>query len=455
MGTGEGEVAPVRSTGRTAVACGVDIGSTNIKIVAMDADGHVVARASRPTPRGARTPSIDAAALFRSIEQMIVALCAETLEVHAICAAGVGEDGVLVDSALAPLTEALAWFDPRRQSVFRSLRPRLHADDTFDAETDPVRTLVGWRWARAQPSGGDAAHWIALADYAGVVWSGRPYLSDTLASRTAAWRSRDRTWASDRVDLTLGSADLLPVVVRTGDVVGDLRSPLLRDSGALARDAIVVAGGHDHPIGGWGVDQIAPGAVLDSMGTAEVVVIQSPRKGAKRHDYVDVAPGIRSTGTTLLRVEELARNVAWASQDPAVAAQIHAILTDELRPLAVLDSGYFVPGRRGGGRPSYSLDAPRDPRARASAVLGALALAGRDAVDAVRKDASEPTEVRLAGGWVHSPGWVRIKTDVNGYSTTPVYEPEVTAVAAALLGAHARGWTPNPSIVFGGSAVRF
>jgi predicted NBD/HSP70 family sugar kinase len=40
---------------RTHVSCGVDIGSTNIKVVAVRADGTVVARHSRPTPGSATT----------------------------------------------------------------------------------------------------------------------------------------------------------------------------------------------------------------------------------------------------------------------------------------------------------------------------------------------------------------------------------------------------------------
>ncbi|NKF33363.1 hypothetical protein HER21_43850, partial [Pseudomonas sp. BGM005] len=57
--------------------------------------------------------------------------------------------------------------------------------------------------------------------------------------------------------------------------------------------AIVVAGGHDHPIGGWAADQLSPGAVLDSMGTAEVVVAQSREGRIDRRNHVEVAPGIR------------------------------------------------------------------------------------------------------------------------------------------------------------------
>jgi sugar (pentulose or hexulose) kinase len=453
-------MAFVANTARIPVVCGVDIGTTNAKVIALDASGSVVARASRPTPRDADGLWIDALALFATIEQMVLEVCGDRYQVHAISAAGVGEDGVLVDSSLRPLTKALAWFDPRRQSIFRTLRPALRDDESFDSDSDPGRALVGWKWSRNQAGlvDVDAASWIALADLPGVMFTGTPFISDTLASRTGAWRSTDRAWAHDRVELTLGSAHLLPKVVPTGDVIGAVDSPTLRAAGVIASDAIAVAGGHDHPIGGWGVDQLIPGAVLDSMGTAEVIVLQSPLTGIARQHNVDVAPGIRSAGTTLLRVEELSRNVEWASQAPEVAASIRDLLAGTVAPEHVLDSGYFNPGTRGGGRPSYALDAPHDPLARASAVLGALARTGRDAIDAVSAAGATvsatpgtgtPARVLLAGGWVRSPGWVSIKATVNGYDTAAILEPEVTAVGAALLAAKARGWSLDPAVALG------
>jgi sugar (pentulose or hexulose) kinase len=457
----------VAGIARTPVVCGVDIGTTNAKVVALDAAGTVVARVSRPTPRDANGLWIDAQALFETIEEMVIEACGTRYEVHAICAAGVGEDGVLVDSSLRPLTKALAWFDPRRQSIFRTLRPNLRDDASFDSESDPGRALVGWKWSRNQAAlvDVDTASWIALADLPGVMFTGSPFISDTLASRTGAWRSTDRAWAHDRVELTLGSEHLLPKVVPTGDAVGTVDSARLRAAGVIASDAIAVAGGHDHPIGGWGVNQLIPGAVLDSMGTAEVIVMQSPLTGIARQNNVDVAPGIRSAGTTLLRVEELSRNVEWASQAPEVAARIRDLLGGTVAPEDVLDSHYFNPGTRGGGRPSYALDAPHDPLARASAVLGALAYAGRDAIEAVSAMVDTATAastataagtpeapssgVLLAGGWVRSPGWVAIKATVNGYATAAVLEPEVTAVGAALLAAKARGWAVDPALALG------
>ncbi|WP_061782451.1 FGGY family carbohydrate kinase [Microbacterium hominis] len=438
---------------RVPVAVGIDIGSTNTKVVALTAEGGVVARASRPTRRLADDLSVDAAALVAAVEDMVVEVCGGGREAHALCVAGIGEDGILVDDDLAPLMPAMAWFDPRRQETFRRLRSDLVGDEGFDVDTDPVRTLVGWSWARAHAGADRAASWIALTDLPAVRWTGRRFLSDTLASRTAAWRSRDRAWDADRVALTLGDPGLLPPVVRTGDVVGPIISPVLRAAGVVAADAVAVAGGHDHPIGGWGVQLMVPGAILDSMGTAEVVVAQSAEVRGHGDDQVDVAPGIRSSGRTLLRVEELARNVQWASRDPDVARAIRHLLIGRVPPREVWDSGWFVPGRRGGGEPAYAPGAPTDPVARASAVLGALALSGRDAVDAVRRHVGGAAAVRVAGGWVRSPGWIAIKSAVNGFPTVPVLEPEVTAVGAALIAATARGWRPDPVDALGGFAT--
>lgn len=432
------------SSQRVDAVLGIDIGSTNLKVVALDAAGHVVARVRRATPRPADDPSIDAARLFDTIEEMAIEACAERYTVAAACAAGVGEDGVLVDAALHPLTRALAWFDPRRTELFNALRPVLGQADDVGTATDAARTLVGWAWARNQPHIERASSWLALTDYVACRWSGATFFSDTLASRTGAWRPRERTWDTSRVQATLGSTDLLPTVLRTGSIVGDLRSARLQHAGVLSQEARVVAGGHDHPLGGWGVHQLHPGAVLDSMGTAEVVVAQTPvPPPGPVPRAVDVSPGIHNaSGATVLRVEELARNMQWASQDPAVAHALNRLISGDAAPDGHLFSHAFLPGSAGGRPPSFAPHAPADPLSRASAVLGALAELGDRAITAVRTLSAPDAPVFTAGGWARSSGWIDAKQAVTGKVAHVIGEPEVTAVAAALLAARAVGWKP-------------
>jgi sugar (pentulose or hexulose) kinase len=425
---------------RTEVVCGIDIGSTNLKVVGLDRNGRVVARARQTTPRNPSDLSIDAQALLDAIEDMIIEACGTDYVVAAVASAGVGEDGVLVDSNRKPLGSALAWFDPRRTRLFETLEPHLPDSAGIGVTTNPSHTLIGWLWSSQQEQSGKASAWAAITDFASCCWSRTSFISDTLAARTAAWDVRTRTWLTDRVEMTLGSTELLPDVVRTGEPLGPLHSPRLDQAGVLTPNAMVIAGGHDHPIGGWGVDQLHPGAILDSMGTAEVVVAQSPTANVQRFTGCDIAPGILSPGTTLLTVTEFARNVQWISQDPAVAAAFQAIVAGTQAPDAYLHSHSFIPGGQGGVRPRYATDAPAAALSRASAVVGALARAGGAAIQSVASKMPPEAPVYVAGGWARSQGWIDIKKAVIGTDVHIIPEPEVTAVGAALLAAQAIDW---------------
>jgi sugar (pentulose or hexulose) kinase len=425
---------------RTEVVCGVDIGSTNLKVVALDRSGRVLARARQITPRDPSDLSIDALGLLDAIEDMIIEACGSEYIVAAVASAGVGEDGVLVDDDLRPLGRALAWFDPRRTRLFEALEPRLPASEVLGVTTNPSHTLIGWLWSCQQDAKGHASGWAAITDFAACYWTRKSFISDTLAARTAAWDVKARIWLTDRVEMTLGSTELVPDVIRAGEPIGPLQSPRLSQAGVLTPNAMVIAGGHDHPIGGWCVDQLHPGAILDSMGTAEVVVAQSPTANMRRSTGCDIAPGILSDGTTLLTVTEFARNVQWISQDPAVAAAFETIVAGTQAPDTYLHSDSFIPGGPGGVRPRYATDAPAAPLSRASAVVGALARAGGAAIQSVASKMPPGAPVYVAGGWARSQGWIEIKKAVIGTDVHIIPEPEVTAVGAALLAAQAIDW---------------
>lgn len=421
---------------RAPVALGVDIGSTNVKVAVVRMDGGVAARRSRPTPRDSSNLSVSALTLLDVLEDMIIDACGSEYGIQAVSIAGIGEDGVLVDQTLTPLVPAMAWFDTRRNALFGEIESKLPAASGIGVATDPSRTLTGWLWARQQPGTEAAFSWLALTDYVSSRWAATTFMSDTLAARTGAWDLGERKWNSERVVLCLGNPELLPPVCKTGEVIGKLRSLKLQAAGVVMDSAVVVAGGHDHPIGGWGVSQMHAGAVLDSMGTAEVVVAQSPVMALGRTD-IDVSPGIGNNASTLLCVQELSRNVSWASADKDVAVALRKIISGEQEPDSYLNSDCFVPGARGGVLPYYSAAAPSSALSRASAVAGALSRLGNEAVEAVARQLSEGAPIYCAGGWARSPGWIRLKQLLRNTEVKVICEPEVTAVGAALLAAAA------------------
>jgi xylulokinase len=146
-----------------------------------------------------------------------------------------------------------------------------------------------------------------------------------------------------------------------------------------------------------------------------------------------------------LRVDELARNIEWASRDTEVGATLRRLISGAQRPNDYLTSDAFRPGAAGGGTPRYTEDAPTDPLSRASAVLGALAARGGEAVRAVAALTTSAAPVYAAGGWSRSRGWVDAKEAVTGTVVNVIAQPEVTAVGAALLAATATGPKVDPT----------
>jgi sugar (pentulose or hexulose) kinase len=313
-------------------------------------------------------PSINPEQLFRLVDDMLIEAAGDRWSIASVCTAGVGEDGVLTDRSGIAIGEALAWFDPRRAKILDQFPGPVRAaaaKHVTGVQLDPARAVVGWRWAATAQL---ATHtdrttsWIALTDYPAVRWTGRAFMSDTPASRTAAWDPRTRTWLDQIVRATLGDPDLLGPVLRAGEIVGPLVSTGLADAGVLDPDAIVVAGGHDHPIGGSLIDRIRPGAVLDFMGTAEVVVRAADDLPAALRDAdpaVSVSAGLRGGDATLLAVADLARNLTWAGRyDDAVQHAMSRLLAGEIGlPPNRAPLSLFVLGGQGGQSPAWTPEA--------------------------------------------------------------------------------------------------
>lgn len=404
---------------RTQVSCGVDLGSSNIKVVAVLPDGTVVARRSRPTPRRDNHPTIDAEQLLGVVEDMLIDLVGEDWVIAAVCVAGVGEDGVPVAADGHAIKEALAWFDPRRTDAYDQLPAAVRmaaVRSVTGVQLDPSRTLVGWSWFKSsgQP---DCTAWMALTDYPASRWTGRSFMSDTLASRTAAWNPRTRAWLQDVVTATLGDPNLLGPVLPAGEILGPLTSAALNNEKVLAPGAMVVVGGHDHPIAASLVERMRPGAVLDSMGTAEVVVRSATELGAALTEVdasVSVSAGLGGRRATLLAVAELARNISWAMRSGETIKQAMDGLLRGTIALADISNPQelFVQSDPAGHSPVWTPAARQaSPVERASAALTVCAFNSWHMIDMVRAETDAP--VFATGGWTRSPGWMAARRSLD------------------------------------------
>jgi xylulokinase len=419
----------------SALTCGIDIGSTNVKVTLMDEHARAVWTRTVPTPRLPDESGVatDALGLVAMIEDMIIAgwrTQGGSLPLQAIAAVGVGEDGVGIRADLAPTGLALPWFDERAAMQASDLQRASPYAAQAGLAIDSSRTAAKWLWLRQnRPSDLlSAAFWIALTDYPAVTWTGRAFMSETLAARTGCYDVYARCWIEPL--LTASGAPILPPVVSAGTVLGNVRNGPLRKSGAASRATVVVAGGHDHPMAAATIRRLHPDALVDSMGTANLVYGETTKvTEPRRNPYLAFSvPPMGNAGLSCLGVFELAAAIQslrgttnlvgrWLALERIAGLPRH-------RPMPIPGSGELL--ARSGDEPAGA-----DVRT----ALEAATFYARRMFDEILAAGAKPAPIFATGGWARSHAFIELRASIFGQPVIVVDEPELTAIGAALIAA--------------------
>lgn len=410
------------------LVCGIDIGTTNLKVALFDGDGRLGWIRTEPTPRSRDDlgPVTDAAALLRLIEAMIVQGWTELGRgepIAAIASAGVGEDGLYADAALDPLGPVIPWFDLRARAEADELAAGPAATPRAGIAMEPTRTAPKWLWAaRHQPDLTAAARtWLCLTDYPLACWAGAPFISDTLASRTGCFDAGAGEWIAPL--LAASAAPSLPRVVSAGTVVGTVRSAALRQSGAANDSTLLVAGGHDHPVAAHAIHRIAPDARVDSMGTANVVYGDAPAFDVTAYDpLVSFMASIEGPGQlACLGVFEF---TAAVNRFPGGMEAVRRLLALPTMPGAPCASA----------APPFASERHLLEWATMNARLMLDRLAGYGVPDG---------PIFVTGGWSRSRALLELRASIFGQPVHAPEEKELAVVGAATLAAAAAGAQPR------------
>jgi xylulokinase len=419
----------------SAMTCGVDIGSTNVKVTLVDERGRAVWTRAIPTPRlpdegGVAT---DAFRLVAMIEEMIIAgwrVHGRSLPLQAIAVVGIGEDGIGVRPDLTPTGLALPWFDERAASQASALQQASPYAARAGLAIDSSRTAAKWLWLRQNRAAdlSSAAFWIALTDYPAVAWTGQPFISETLAARTGCYDVYARCWIEPL--LTAAQAPILPPVVSAGNVLGGIRSGPLRESGAASTSTVVVAGGHDHPMAAAAIRRLHPDALVDSMGTANLVYGETKDVAEPRLDpYVAFSvPSMGEAGLSCLGVFELAAAIQPLRGSADLVERLLALERipglPRHRPMPI-PGAYKLLAR--------SVNQPTETDVRTA--LEAATFYTRRMLDEILAAGAKPAPIFTAGGWARSRAFVELRASIFGQPVTVVDQPELTAIGAALIAA--------------------
>ncbi|HTN95938.1 MAG TPA: FGGY family carbohydrate kinase [Nordella sp.] len=443
----------------TPLLASLDLGTGRVRAVAIDLKGHIVAEAAEPTPTHfpqAGWAEYHPQELWQMVCKVLTALTQSAKAHGAIqgfATGSMGEAGVLIDAGGRELGPIIAWYCGRTVPDGERMRAELGDDYIFRTSgvtTSPSFSLakILW-WRRTHPEMfSKATRWLNMADWVAFRLTGEARTDYSLASRTNALDLGRLAWG----DELLGELDIDPALfaplIASGALVGRVHAKGAQETG-LPLGLRVSGGGHDHIISTVAADTTVPGILLDSMGTAEGLILandrpifeEALRRGGNQQSVLcldrpryKLMCGLTTSGGA---IEWFRRQAGGASYDSLIA---------EARKLPPGSNGLcFLPQLRGGDQPYpnpqargafIGITGDASPGALFRSVLEGICLSTRLGLDHLNaiKGVAPISRIRIIGGGTRNDLLMKIKASVYGRPLEVTPLSEATCLSAAILG---------------------
>jgi xylulokinase len=444
---------------------GVDAGTTRIRALVFTPDGQVVAEGSRATPVERPRPGWaehDAEALWQAASGALrdaTAAIERPARIRGVAVASVGEAFVALDGHGGPTCPVIAWYDERPIAQLARLEREIGKDRLYaltGLSPDPTFSLCKLLWLRdEQPEAvGRTRQCLNVAHYLAWRLCGVASADLSLASRSLALDLHARRWAGELIRALGLSPAIFPEIRPCGTRLGAVTAAAAAATG-LTTECTVGVAGHDHIMGALATGSLAPGVLLDSMGSAEGLTLALPAS------TTEPEIGRRGYSQGVVEVDRPMSYVFGGFPTSGACVDwfralfggevLHAQLIAEAEHVPSGCYGAtFVPDLRG------RLSPTPDPLARGAwfgiggdamratlyrALLEGLAFEARQTVDALTELPGLPRieAVRAIGGNTQNPLLMAIKAAVYDRTIAATAMPEATALGAALLGGLAAG----------------
>ncbi len=438
---------------------GIDIGTTSWKMAAYDPLGQPISFWTTPCRMqqdGEGHATHDPSELWNAVCAGIRKVTGDVGlgNIVSVAVASVGESGVLLDRNDRPLYPVIAWFDQRTLEQAQWWADEVGKQWIYQITGYPLQYIPSINkimWIRKhEPDAFTAAvKWLCVADYIAYRLCGEMAMDYSLASRTMALDIRARAWSNDMLNIAGIPPSLFPSVVPSGTRLGTVSKAASRETG-LTRDCVVTAGGHDHICAALAVGATHSGKVLDSAGTAEVLLIPLEKPQVS----LDLLESGLATGCHCAPGKFYLMGVlqtAGASLD-----WVRELLGIDHSSLEAGSKGtglFFLPHLRGsvspyvdsGSRAAFvGLRAHHSKNDLMRSVVEGVCYEARLMMDNVKAFTGvDPTRVVFVGGGTKNPLWLRTKCDVMGKPLEAYLDDETVTRGAAMLAGLGASLFPN------------
>jgi xylulokinase len=430
---------------------GVDLGTSSIKLVAMDANGEIKGTAgaeyglSFPHPGWSEQAPAD---WVKGMEEALKKL-SEKIDLKEI--AGISFGGqmhglVMLDENDNVIRPAILWNDGRTQEECDYLNKTI-GRDKISAYTGNM-ALTGFTapkilWVKKhEPENFAKIKKIMLPkDYLAYVLSGVFCTDVSDASGMLLLDVKNRKWSKEMIEICGIREDMLAKVFESYEVVGTVR-PEIAEKYGFSKDVKIIAGAGDNAAGAIGTGTTEQGMCIVSLGTSGTVFIACDEYAVDPDNALHMFG--HATGKYHLMgcmLSAASSNKWW--MDEIIGTKDYAAEQAKIAEIGK-NHVYYLPYLMGERTPH------NDPDARGAfigmtmdttradmtlAVLEGVTFALRDSLEIARSLGVKIDAVRATGGGAKSPLWRKLIADIMNVKVEIMNSEEGPGYGGAILAA--------------------
>lgn len=456
-----------------------DLGTTGNKATLYDREGRLVGSAFNGyateyarTGWAEQNPEDWWRAVCQSTRQLLQDTRTAKGDIACITFSGQMQGAVALDAQARPLRNAIIWADQRALAQAAWIAERVPFEDVYRItghRLSAAYSLAKILWVRDhQPEIFAQTHKFVHAKDAIVARLTGQFVTDPSdASSMNLYDLTAGTWSGRILEAVDLSADKLPQIRRSIDVVGAVR-PEVADEVGVAAGTPVVIGGGDGACAAAGAGVIAEGSAYNYVGSSSWIALSTPHPifdpDYRTFTFGHVIPDmVMPTGT----MQAAGASYQWTRDQLApLEKEMAERLGISAYDLTNLQLEGIAPGADGLFYLPYLLGerSPRwNPHARGAfigltirhsrahlfrAVLEGVTFNLRVILDAFRSQGTRIDAMRVIGGGARGRVWNQIMADIYG---VPVQRlailEEATSMGAALVGGVGVGLYPDFTMI--------
>lgn len=406
---------------------GIDLGTSGVKTVMMDADQKVLASAhaplsvSRPHPGWSeQAPEDWWQAALATLDELAKTEPEQMAQVRGIGLSGQQHGATLLDAADKVLRPCILWNDGRSSAECEALVERADFLGIGGNLVMPGFTAPKLEWVRNhEPKIFEKVAKVLLPkDYLRLCLTGE-HISEMSDSSGTHWLDvAKRDWSDELLTATGLTQDHMPSLVEGSQVAGRLR-PELAARWGMQSALVLAGGGGDNAASAAGVGAVKPGTGFVSLGTSGVFFVSTdgfrPNTGDAVHAFCHSVPEVwHQMGVILSATDTLNWLARMTGRDPAALTQGIDPAKPASAPVTFLPylSGERTPHNNANARGALiGMSQATEVTDLARAAMEGVAYAFVDSLDALKAAGTTVDHVYAIGGGARSAAWVQMIAD--------------------------------------------